>query len=198
MPATPAAFVYGWSICQTRRARCSVGRKIKPDDPRRGEIGIRTTWWGGIYSAGNQNFTVGEQRCGAMKAARAKITGRRERARRLRNRNNGQQQWKDRTSFLVNYRTAIVTFDWLLDSASPTKIATGTALPGLRPRGIGTLICINPAISPGAGPAYCNCAVERIICCPMDTWTGRDCPASGAADNWPSTPAGEVWPPPVA
>ena len=59
----------------------------------------------------------------------------------------------------VNYRTAIVTLDWLLERM-PTKIATGTALPGLRPRGSGTLICIKPAISPGAGPAYCNCAVE--------------------------------------
>ena len=97
-----------------------------------------------------------------------------------------------------HYRTAIVTLDWLLDNAVPTKIATGTALPVLRPRGSGTLICIKPAISPGAGPAYCNCAVERTICCPMYTWTGSDWLASGDVDTWPSTPAGEVWPPPVA
>ena len=54
---------------------------------------------------------------------------------------------------LLNYRTAIVTLDWLIENVLPTMIATGTALPGLRPAGSGTLICIKPAISPGAGPA---------------------------------------------
>ncbi len=67
------------------------------------------------------------------------------------------------TSLTLNYRTATVTLDWLLDPAVPTKITIGTVLPVWRPRGSGTLICIKPAISPGAGPAYCNCAVERSI-----------------------------------
>src|ERR1035441_6180602 len=79
--------------------------------------------------------------------------------------------------------------DW-----APTAMLTGTAFEEGIPEGMTALICIRPAVLPGAPPAYCTTAPwpPMVTVTPCTGW------GAGTAAILPSTPAGVVWPSPVA
>ena len=90
------------------------------------------------------------------------------------------------------YFTAIVTP--ACDAIPPTLTVTGAADPGPTPCGTTAFTCNNPAISPGADPAYCTVAPIP----PIVTVTGNTGAVVFDGVTLPVTPAGKVCPSPVA
>src|ERR1019366_1115331 len=92
-----------------------------------------------------------------------------------------------------SYFTETVIPFWL--AFGPTKTSTW-ALPGAKFRGTTAFTCNAPATSPGAAPKYVTVAGNppiRTAGAPSGYGNGR---TDGSIK--PSTPAGEVWPCPVA
>src|SRR5215470_3084221 len=90
------------------------------------------------------------------------------------------------------YRTAIVTPGGL--AWSPTTTTTGTFAPLTTPSGTRTLICIAPATSNGAAPAYSTLAGTP----PTRTDTGSKGVGNTVVLTVPSATRGLVVPSPVA
>src|SRR5580658_3238663 len=106
--------------------------------------------------------------------------------------NHGRRIGELRASSIVAYFTAIVTP--ACDAIPPTLSVTGAADPGPAPSGTTAFTCSNPATSSGADPAYCTVASIP----PMFAVTGNNGVLVFDCVTLPVTPAGEVWPSPVA
>jgi DnaB-like helicase C terminal domain len=90
------------------------------------------------------------------------------------------------------YLTAIVAPT--CDCDPPMLRLIGTAEPVATPCGTTAFTCNSPAMEPGADPAYCGVPVIP----PMVTVTGNSGIFTADPVTLPVTPAGDVWPSPVA
>ena len=98
--------------------------------------------------------------------------------------------WRASWSAQAVYRTATVTPPWLATPPASTPRAPSRTTR----RGTTTFTCITPAICPGAPPAKRTSAATP----PIVTVTGATGCRQRRAPIFPSTPAGEVCPSPVA